>query len=338
MDTLTHAVAGACIASAAAQQTVPEFTAVAACVGFVAALLPDLDYLFVFAKRPLLAWKYHRVALHNVFVLPVLALCALAISYGLSSIALLWAPEWNQHAAFNTHLPELFELACIALISHLLLDYITSFGSAFFFPLSRRRFALGSHFLTDPVVMVIMALGWVFDEAGTAVLVLTAYLLMALVLKYLATRKATTLWRSLKIESAPPKLFPRPGAPWRWLAIAEQSSHYAFFYVTPYKTSEINWLDKGLGTRAYKLYKNDPLLEYFIGLSAFPRFEDTQRQNQPAIVVEDLQWWWALPTRPMAFSALVDQEEITSVRESKKLDKGPTGEPATPPFIEKPKV
>ena len=56
MDTLTHAVAGACVTSAIAQQYQPEYAAVAGGVGFIAALLPDLDYLFVYARKPVLAW------------------------------------------------------------------------------------------------------------------------------------------------------------------------------------------------------------------------------------------------------------------------------------------
>lgn len=337
VDSLTHAVTGACVATATAQYAMPEYMAVATATGFIAGLLPDLDYLFVLAKKPLLAWKYHRVALHNIFVVPLLAVFAVALTYlFLALVAALGLPELVAPPIFGTQVTWLYCIAVLALASHLVLDYITSFGSAFLYPLSTQRFALGSHFLTDPLVLLIAGVGCFFDVALSALAVLFFYLLLAVVFKRWAFRRAMMVWEGIAGKQASPKLFPRPGAPWRWLAVVDTPQNYAVFYVTPTSSSTVNWVDKGLTTDSRGLYHTDPLLAHFVAMSACPRFEDTQRDGKPAVVVEDVQWWWALPTRPMAFSAIVDGKKLIDLRETRKFDKGPTGEPEPVPFIKKP--
>ena len=156
-------------------------------------------------------------------------------------------------------------------------------------------------------------------------------------LKQLATNKAKQLWFHSGLDSEP-SLFPRPGAPWRWLAVSDNGETYSLCYLTPTRYDALHWVEKGVGTQAEHLYQKDPLLSYFVDFSLFPRFEDTQRDKQQAIVVEDVQWWWALPSRPMAFSALVTGDELHSVKESGKFDKGPTGEPTQPPLLSKEQV
>lgn len=337
MDTLTHGIVGACVATAAAQYYLPEAVAIAAATGFIAGLLPDLDYLFVFSKKPLLAWKYHRVALHNIFILPILAVVASIMAcLGLPLLGLAPTGSSLEIIGKNSEFFTLFSIASLALASHLLCDYITSFGSSFFYPLTRRRFSLGTHFLTDPIIFILASTGMLFDHSLPSVIALVIYILFSVFLKQYSRLYALKVLRSQTIDCQPPSLFPRPGAPWRWLVVADQSTHYIFFTITPINHSPLKWVDKGLGSNARVLYRKDPLLQHFVKLSVCPRFEDTLRNGQPAIVVEDIQWWWALPTRPMAFSAIVTEGEIIQVRETSKFDKGPAGEPALPPLLNRP--
>ena len=312
MDVLTHGLAGASIGVLASRwmgdgSIQPEFLASTT----IAALLPDLDFIFAIANRPLLAWRWHRVLLHNVFVIPLLALLsALGVHLcfgGVSVGSLLW---WN----------------VVALFSHLLLDLLTSFRTAVLFPLSDRRFAFGTHFLTDPIIGVLCALSLVPAWNLWSLVVLASYLLLAVGLKSRALRVAERQQFTLGLGPGPIHLRPRVFAPWRWLAIVEQESHYIFFNVTPIGADSPQETSRGLETHAAKLAGRNELLRCFLSLADFPRFEDTQRDDSPAIVVEDIQWWWKLPYRPMAMSAVLDAEgNPNGVRESSKFSTSPVG-------------
>ncbi|MEM6469923.1 MAG: metal-dependent hydrolase [Planctomycetota bacterium] len=312
MDLITHGLAGASIGVATSNligdgSPQPELIVSAT----IASLLPDLDFIFAIANKPLLAWRWHRVLLHNVFVVPLLALLAACFT----------------HLLFG-ELPFLTLVWCnaIAVFAHLFLDLLTSFRTGIFFPFSDRRFALGTHFLSDPLIGILCALSLVPTWNGYVLFLLACYLLVAVALKNSARIVARKQQLRLGLETHRLHLRPRILAPWRWLAIIEEDSQYVFFYVTPMQADRAETTSRGIETLAAKLSGNHELLRYFRSLADFPRYEDTERDGLPAIVVEDIQWWWKLPFRPMAMSAILDADQNPkAVRESNKFSTSPTG-------------
>ncbi|MEM9825628.1 MAG: metal-dependent hydrolase [Planctomycetota bacterium] len=309
---MTHGLAGASIAVAASKWTgdgsmQPALVASAT----IAALLPDLDFLFAIAKKPLLAWRWHRVLLHNLLAVPVLALLAAGCVHPFAG-----------ETAFDS----LLIVNALALFSHVFLDLLTSFRTGVLFPLSRKRYAIGTHFLTDPIIGMLCGLSLVPSWNAWMLLTLAMYLFVAAGLKAVAMRRAKMRQAKLRLSRYPIHLRPRVFAPWRWMAIIERETQYVFFYLTPLHAESPKTTSRGRQTEAAKLVEKHELLRCFDLLADFPRYEDTYRDGQSAIVVEDIQWWWKLPYRPMAISAVIDADgNPCQARETHKLSKHPTG-------------
>ena len=114
MDTLTHGLAGSVLARSLTDR--PGAKA-ALSIGLVAAMLPDLDILFLSTRLDYL--RYHRGWTHSFVVLPFFSLTlalAARLVFRRANLATLWL------------------FAGVGIASHILFDWITSFGTMFFFP------------------------------------------------------------------------------------------------------------------------------------------------------------------------------------------------------------
>lgn len=137
MDTITHGLLGVTVAECGFRSRAGR---AAAWMGAVAAVLPDTDMAIGLVGRllgnPWLGWQYHRGFTHSLFAVPVMAL-------GLALI-------WHRYASYKGFA---FWYLCagLALLSHPLLDWCTSYGTVLLTPLSDGRFALDAVPIIDPV-------------------------------------------------------------------------------------------------------------------------------------------------------------------------------------------
>lgn len=147
MDIITHGVVGALVAQSLSSA---RNIRVAALVGFIAALLPDLDVLIQRADDPLLVLEYHRHLTHSLFFAPVAALTA----------TILCAPLVR--GDFSR--PHLYTLILSAYASACLLDICTSYGTYWLWPLVNEPLALGIIAVVDPVftglLLIAMIAAW----------------------------------------------------------------------------------------------------------------------------------------------------------------------------------
>jgi inner membrane protein len=92
----------------------------------IAGVAPDLDALCE-AGGKLAAWRYHRVLLHGIPTLPFQT----PVIYTLArdSVPVAFAAT------------TLLMVIIAALVTHLVLDTVTSFGTVLVFPFNRRRFS-----------------------------------------------------------------------------------------------------------------------------------------------------------------------------------------------------
>lgn len=88
-------------------------------------MAPDIDVVAK-AAGPLAEWTWHRSVTHSLLLLPLVGLVA---GYALG--------RWKGGA-----LSSWIGLAVVALVSHPLLDFCTSYGTQLLAPFSDRRFAL----------------------------------------------------------------------------------------------------------------------------------------------------------------------------------------------------
>lgn len=139
MDPLTHLTTGVICS-----QLVPAPSRWwAALAGAIFALLPDIDYFFIFWDR-LAFIRYHRGFTHSLVALALFALAGALLG------RYLGGPRWFK---------PLFIIGLAVLASHLLLDLATSYGTQLLNPFSKRRFALDWIFIIDPYFTALLLAG-----------------------------------------------------------------------------------------------------------------------------------------------------------------------------------
>lgn len=211
MDVITHGLAGGLIARAAVGRG--GGTGVVAAVA--GALSPDVD---VVARlwHPMASIVLHRGPTHSLAGGVVLALAVGAVV----------------GAATGRRFSAMTGLAYLGVLSHLLLDLFTPFGTAVLWPFDPTRRSVGSLHVIDPVVTLVI-LGGLLPSAWwrrsaravarASLLGLAVYLLLSVLVMQVAQ------WRwigaVLEGEAAGGRAVVVPGfpGPFRWLGVAETS-------------------------------------------------------------------------------------------------------------------
>ncbi len=223
MDTISHGLAGSVFARSLSNR--PGARA-ALLLGTVGAMVPDLDFLFISTRLDYL--RDHRGWTHSFVVLPFLAL----------AIALLTKAFWRR-----ARVATLWSFAAIGLATHIFFDWITSFGTMFWTPVSRTRYSLDWVFILDPwftgIVLASLVLTLVGRDRGRRVAAIGAGLLCAYIASCAVLHaRALAIWKRM---DAPPAgaqvaVLPQFLSPFRWLALSERGDavHVAFFDIGPF--------------------------------------------------------------------------------------------------------
>jgi inner membrane protein len=129
-------------------------TALATATLTLAAEAPDLDVLSRFGG-PAFGLNHHRGFTHSFLGVPLVAAAVVAFIY------FLWRLRGRKTR--NPNLPArwglLFAYACLAGLSHILLDYTTAYGVRPFWPFSERWISWDIVFIVEPVLLVVLTLG-----------------------------------------------------------------------------------------------------------------------------------------------------------------------------------
>ena len=141
MDPLSHGLVGACTAQLVSSK---DKQRVAAGVGFVAALLPDLDVLLRSSHDPLFQLELHRQFSHSLIFTPVGALLA---------SGLLWHFVKKRLRFWQLYLMSLCAYATAGL-----LDACTSYGTQLLWPFSTARFAWNLTPVIEPILTLSLLL------------------------------------------------------------------------------------------------------------------------------------------------------------------------------------
>jgi membrane-bound metal-dependent hydrolase YbcI (DUF457 family) len=232
MDTLTHGLAGALLARtlpSTGDETLDRTLARReAWVGFAAAMFPDAD-VFVSPFSAEFYITQHRALTHSFVTLPVWIVALTAVATLRLSPALGPPGSPARRAAIR----RTGAVVALGLLSHILLDWITSWGTMFLAPLSWARYELDWTFIIDAVLFGLLALGLVgvravsrrsFARSRTAaragVLAATAYVGLCAVRHAEALRLCETLAPAAARRAA----VPQPGSPDRWLLLSDDES------------------------------------------------------------------------------------------------------------------
>jgi len=142
MDSLTQLTLGAAIGTAVLGRRIGYR---AALWGAVCGTLPDLDVFIPFGD-PVADFTYHRSFSHSLFVLTAL------------TPLLVWL-ILKIHPQTAVHRRRWFWLVWLVLMTHILLDSLTVYGTQIFWPLSTYPVGLGSIFIIDPLYTVPLLIG-----------------------------------------------------------------------------------------------------------------------------------------------------------------------------------
>lgn len=150
MEPVTHFLFGAAMGRAGLNRK----TALATATLTLAAEAADLDVLSRFGGSAF-GLNHHRGFTHSFLGVPLVAAAVVGFVY------LLWSLRGRK-----TRNPDLlprwgllFAYACLAGLSHILLDYTTAYGVRPFWPFSERWISWDIVFIVEPVLLVVLTLG-----------------------------------------------------------------------------------------------------------------------------------------------------------------------------------
>jgi inner membrane protein len=150
LEPVTHFLTGACMGRAGLNRE----TALATLTLTLAAEAPDLDILSRL-RGPAFGFAHHRGFTHSFLGVPLDA--AVVVSF----VYLLW--RWRGRKLKNPNLPPrwglLFLYACLAGLSHILLDFTNNYGVRPFWPFSEKWYSWDIVFIFEPIMFTCLLLG-----------------------------------------------------------------------------------------------------------------------------------------------------------------------------------
>jgi inner membrane protein len=150
LEPVTHFLFGANVGRAGLNRK----TALATATLTLAAEAPDLDVFSRFGGSAF-GLNHHRGFTHSFLGVPLVAAAVVAFMFG------IWRLRGRKTR--NPNLPPrwglLFAYACLAGLSHILLDYTTSYGIRPFWPFSERWISWDIVFIVEPILLVFLVLG-----------------------------------------------------------------------------------------------------------------------------------------------------------------------------------
>lgn len=204
MDPLTHALSGAILARSIPKSPIPHrYVWLLAAV----AMLPDIDFVLKFISDTTYL-RYHRGITHSFLMLPIWAW----LLYSL-------LPQQKREQ------PIMPWLLASALLAHIFLDLITSFGTMTLAPFSDVRASLDLLFIIDPIFTLLLLLPLmlmpVLKKYGRTIAIISLMLMsFYLSIAYYYHEKATALTRHHHPDATTVQALPQPFSPFIWMLVA----------------------------------------------------------------------------------------------------------------------
>jgi inner membrane protein len=301
LEPVTHFLFGAAMGRAGLNRK----TALATATLTLAAEAADLDVLSRFGGSAF-GLNHHRGFTHSFLGVPLVAAVVVGFIYLLSRL--------RGRKTRNPNLPPrwglLFAYACLAGLSHILLDLTTNYGVRPFWPFSERWYSWDIVFIVEPVLLVVLTLGLILpalfslinEEIGarnkgsraTPTGKLAATLALLAVFAYWGLRdyehrRAVAALQSRNYQGANPlrvSAYPYMTNPFRWHGVAETPNFFA--------TMDVDSLSPEVDPEAQMQIRHKPeetpvslaakktyLGRVYLSWAQYPVTETEQLQNDP---------------------------------------------------------
>jgi inner membrane protein len=206
MDSITHALTGGVIARAIGDEKVGNWGTIA---GLAMGAFPDSDFVLGLFNRQFYL-EYHRDFTHSLLLIPFYALFFGWIFVKISK---------------RNHFWSFYKICLSVLVSHVLLDLLTSYGTMIFSPFFDHRFAWDLVFIIDLIfsgIIFFPLLGSFFWNRKSrwicrgSLIGLTAYILFCWVEHDRAIELTKSFAQNLNEEVIQVASMPQPLSPFRW--------------------------------------------------------------------------------------------------------------------------
>lgn len=243
MDNLTHTLSGLITARLYPAQKLSMKTRYIA--GALAANAPDLDILLAPISSQLYL-LHHRGETHSLLLLP---LWAMLLSWVFSRV--FKSPGgWR----------DFYGLTAVALLVHIIGDWITGYGTQLFAPLTNQTYSLGTTFIIDPILTLILLAGFAaslwkkpslrpaqLTSLATVLWIATQFYWKQEAIEAGHAYAAAQGWKSFQVNAEP-----RPIAPFNWTVLIREGDRYHYAHLklnsrTPQTArADANWLSRAL--------------------------------------------------------------------------------------------
>jgi len=243
----------------------------------IAANLPDIDSVAGFFGTPAY-FAYHRGITHSLVAMPFLAVALAGVMY-----------------RFTGNLVRTSVIAFTALFSHLLLDYLNTYGVRPFLPFAATKYYGDTLFIIDPV----------FDFVLLATLICGGYFLVryrqqcavfGLLLStiYIGGRmELRNLCRSYLPVVGNAAVFPSPLALFRWTAYVDHPDNFTIVPVHPFRGIEGPplVLEKDHENEAVRRAASTASAKALMGFARFPVTNFTQQDSRYRVTFFDARFY-----------------------------------------------
>jgi len=211
VDTITHALTGAVIAKAIDDRRIGHWGTIA---GGTMGVLPDIDFVLGLFNHQFYL-QYHRDFTHSLILIPFYAALLSWVFTKISKRSYFWS---------------FYKISLLALLSHVLLDLLTSYGTMILSPFFEYRFSWDLIFIIDLIFSGIIILpgivsllirkraSWI---CRGILIALVGYVIFCWVQHQKALALAQSFSKGLKEEILQWAALPQPASPYRWALYIE---------------------------------------------------------------------------------------------------------------------
>lgn len=242
MDSLTHVITGGVIAGAIRDEKVGPWGTI---TGLAMGAFPDVDFVLgLFDRQAYL--QYHRDFTHSVLLIPFYALLSSWFFVKLSQRRHFW---------------HYYALSVSVLLSHVVLDLLTSYGTMVFSPFSERRYAWDLLFIVDLFFSGWITLPWLVALLWKrrapwlcrgALIGAATYVLFCWVQHERASVEVRDFAIGLKARVVQTASLPQPLSPFRWANYVETEERVYQGFVDFLRTKRIEPLGREGGPLSEK--------------------------------------------------------------------------------------